>query len=250
MKNKKSYVFLYLLILIGPYEMVGQNYYLGQEVNDTIMKFNYGTIDACFPDPDVSLGVNSNLIPLASGLQIKLVIDEIIPDTGVIGTDGGLLSVGDELFFNDTTLSYPIYFYYAAEEIKYSYIVTGIPNILGEEYYCGVDSAFSFANCSNWFEIYPESSIPNCQIMNASETSQVSVQQVKIYPNPVKETLEIKTTKPIKKIKVYDLSGNLVLKESGRNNRVSVDFSYLQDGMYILKVTIDNFVVIEKIIKR
>ncbi len=244
--------FIFILIILlsaSSIKLVGQNYALGQEVNDTIMSYNYGTIDYCYPDPDISLQINSNLIPFATGLQVKIVIDDIIPDSGIIGTSNGIyLNIGDELLFNDTILSHPIYFFLASE-IKFSYVVTGMPSVLGEHYYCSVDSLFTFANCNNWFEVYPDDNTPNCQITMTSNVEDKPLKRINVYPNPFRDFLKIDPVDSIQKIEVFDINGNMLLYKKGISNNQEIDFSNFGKGIYFIKIITIDSISIERVLK-
>lgn len=68
-----------------------------------------------------------------------------------------------------------------------------------------------------------------------------------IYPNPVKEVLNINTKEALEKIEVADLLGRIVLKQE--NVSKSVDLSSLNKGVYILKLTSEKGISTKKIIK-
>lgn len=69
---------------------------------------------------------------------------------------------------------------------------------------------------------------------------------IKVYPNPASEQLNFETIKRhsvIKQIIIYDLQGRQILTRSfnqGVTGIVSIDFSNLPQGMYILSTTTDN----------
>ena len=222
-----------MFCLFLPASVVGQNYQLNVPVSDTIMKFNYSTIDACFPQEDISFEINPQLIPFATGLDVKVVITEIIPDSGVVGTDDGqLLNVGSEMFFSDTELSHPIYFF-TASQIKYSYVVEGIPTVLNQPYYCAFDSAFSFASCGNWFIVYPEAGVPQCQVdLTMSTRNSESINTVHLFPNPAKENIQIRSNEAIKEIRIFNVLGQYQLHQKIDGNEIQLDVSSLPSGQY------------------
>ncbi|WEK69940.1 MAG: T9SS type A sorting domain-containing protein [Candidatus Chryseobacterium colombiense] len=68
-----------------------------------------------------------------------------------------------------------------------------------------------------------------------------------IFPNPVKDEVNIKTQKGIKTSSLYDISGKLLFK----TDQKKIDMSSLLKGVYILKVEFkDGNTVSEKIIKQ
>ena len=80
-------------------------------------------------------------------------------------------------------------------------------------------------------------------------TANVKQDQVVIYPNPVKEVLNIDLKAQNGKVKIFDLSGK-VIKTAEVNKSGSIDVSKLMKGMYIVEITTDgNTKVTKKIIK-
>ncbi|MGA9638701.1 T9SS type A sorting domain-containing protein [Flavobacterium sp.] len=68
-----------------------------------------------------------------------------------------------------------------------------------------------------------------------------------IYPNPVKDVLNINTQESIQKIEVLDILGKTVLTNKGEN---TVDVSSLNNGIYFLKLTSDKGVSTNKFVKK
>ena len=69
--------------------------------------------------------------------------------------------------------------------------------------------------------------------------------QVKIYPNPAKNFINISTEKPIQSIEIYDVLGRLIKTETKNNFNVS----QLAKGNYFLKIKTSDQELIEKFIK-
>lgn len=76
--------------------------------------------------------------------------------------------------------------------------------------------------------------------------SNVSKNQLKVYPNPVKDILHLESTEKIEKTEVYSVDGKL-LKTTSENNKV--DFSQYGKGLYIIKMYTKSGVHTQKIIK-
>lgn len=85
-------------------------------------------------------------------------------------------------------------------------------------------------------------------IGNASTLSTSSVKSVDfgIFPNPVKDILNISTLRDITSIKVYSITGKLMFSQKGGDN---VNISFLSRGMYFLTVNSDNDSSTRKFIK-
>lgn len=69
--------------------------------------------------------------------------------------------------------------------------------------------------------------------------------QVKIYPNPAQNFINISTEKPIQSVEIYDTLGRLIKNEMQSN----IDISKLAKGIYILKIKTANQESVEKFIK-
>ncbi len=69
-----------------------------------------------------------------------------------------------------------------------------------------------------------------------------------LYPNPVKDVLNLKTTKPADRLEIYDISGRLIQKHQISSPSISV--AGLKSGIFIVKIYNKNEVVkVQKIIK-
>ena len=72
---------------------------------------------------------------------------------------------------------------------------------------------------------------------------------VKMYPNPVKNTLTIEANVSINKVSVYTILGQEVLMSVPKTNTTTVQTGVLQKGVYIVKTDIDGKISTSKIIK-
>ncbi|MNY01420.1 Beta-agarase D precursor [compost metagenome] len=61
---------------------------------------------------------------------------------------------------------------------------------------------------------------------------------VSIYPNPVKDILNVKTASKIKTHKVYNLSGQIVNAKLISDK--TIDFSRLEKGIYVVEILLEN----------
>lgn len=102
------------------------------------------------------------------------------------------------------------------------------------------------ANYSNTNWIWKDSQTiysTDCNLTLSSNNIQKS--QTKIYPNPVKNILNIQTETKIRRLEIYSTTGQLV-KTSFLNDTNVAD---LKQGIYIVKITTDKEVITEKFIK-
>jgi hypothetical protein len=73
-----------------------------------------------------------------------------------------------------------------------------------------------------------------------------NIQKVKVYPNPVTNTLYIKNALGLKSINVYNNVGQLVLQSKNE----SIDMSQLSQGLYLLQIHTDHGTETKRIIKK
>lgn len=112
-------------------------------------------------------------------------------------------------------------------------------------------------NSDNYFNFYNSTDTNKQAILDITYNGFASVTNNKIknesiiFPNPFKEKVNIKTQKTINAIKIYDISGKLiVLKNNLNKNYYSENTNALKSGVYNLKIEfIDGSVESHKIIK-
>ncbi|POS00585.1 putative repeat protein (TIGR01451 family)/predicted secreted protein (Por secretion system target) [Flavobacterium croceum DSM 17960] len=73
------------------------------------------------------------------------------------------------------------------------------------------------------------------------------INNISVYPNPVKNILNFKAEDNISKVEVYDISGRILSSNSVSENKI--DLSELKTGNYILKIYIEKGIMKTKIIK-
>lgn len=73
------------------------------------------------------------------------------------------------------------------------------------------------------------------------------INNISVYPNPVKNILNFKTEDNISKVEVYDITGRILSSNSVSENKI--DLSNLKTGNYILKVYTEKGIMNTKIMK-
>ncbi|SEQ81071.1 Por secretion system C-terminal sorting domain-containing protein [Epilithonimonas lactis] len=76
-------------------------------------------------------------------------------------------------------------------------------------------------------------------------SGEIKKTQVKIYPNPVRDVINISLDKSIQSVEIFDFLGRLIRTETKNN----INVSQLSKGNYILKIKTGNQEIIEKFIK-
>jgi hypothetical protein len=70
-----------------------------------------------------------------------------------------------------------------------------------------------------------------------------------VYPNPVKDMLNIKSINAVDNVIVYDILGKVVLQENPGTISPAINMSNLASGSYLVKVTIGDSSKTVKILK-
>jgi uncharacterized repeat protein (TIGR01451 family) len=96
---------------------------------------------------------------------------------------------------------------------------------------------------ANDAEIYFDFNLPiitnkvNTEVFSTLNIKKANISNVRVFPNPVKDILNIKSTTQIKSLNIFNHLGQEVLGNIGKN---SINISRLQTGLYFLKIE-DNY---------
>ncbi len=80
-------------------------------------------------------------------------------------------------------------------------------------------------------------------------TTSFETSNVKLYPNPVTNTLNIDANSAIQKVSIYNVLGQEVLKSSPNSNSATLQTSGLKRGVYMVQTLIDGKVSTSKVVK-
>lgn len=80
-------------------------------------------------------------------------------------------------------------------------------------------------------------------------TNEFSAANFSVYPNPVRDRLNIDTSSIVSEVVVYNVLGKVVLQSSPNKISPSIDMSGLNSGAYLVNVTIDGASKTIKILK-
>jgi len=70
------------------------------------------------------------------------------------------------------------------------------------------------------------------------------------YPNPVGSTLHISNNTPIQNIRIYNIIGQLLIKQNFNDTNINIDLSGLPKSIYIAKAKTDKQSTEFKVIKK
>ncbi len=90
------------------------------------------------------------------------------------------------------------------------------------------------------------------QITRTGATSSPSQEEnmLKIYPNPARDLVHIESPGLVRRIQIYDATGKLVLNMETSSENVSTNISDLNQGVYFLHVSQEEFTTVHKIVKQ
>ena len=81
-------------------------------------------------------------------------------------------------------------------------------------------------------------------------TENFEVSNVKLYPNPATNVLNIESAMTIEKVSVYNVLGQEVISQSPNSELVTLDVASLQVGVYVVKTSINGNVSSTRFIKQ
>ena len=84
----------------------------------------------------------------------------------------------------------------------------------------------------------------NC--VNPLSVNSIYFDNLHVYPNPTRDVVNFSFDKPMDQIRVYDLSGKIVLSNT---NSESINLENLANGLYLIKISVDGNSDFIKIIK-
>jgi endoglucanase len=76
-----------------------------------------------------------------------------------------------------------------------------------------------------------------------------AVSNVKLYPNPTSNVLNIESEGTIQNVSIFNILGQEVINKSTNESSIRLDVSGLNEGVYVVKSTIDGKVSSTKFIK-
>jgi hypothetical protein len=116
------------------------------------------------------------------------------------------------------------------------------------------DKMVLFTDAGNWDNSYSNINTGSYLVDDIKFATSLSIAKfdksnIKMYPNPTKNTLTIEANSTIQKISVYNILGQEVMAMSPINNSATLQTSALQKGVYMLKTDVNGNSYTSKIIK-
>ena len=82
--------------------------------------------------------------------------------------------------------------------------------------------------------------LATCANTSGLEASEINSKGIKIYPNPSKSHINIKSTKTVVQVDIYDVYGQLILSKTTQNKELSLSVETLSSGIFFVKITLNN----------
>ena len=80
-------------------------------------------------------------------------------------------------------------------------------------------------------------------------TQEFDLNKIKVYPNPVVNSLTIDYINQLDKIEVYDVTGKKYIDLKPESNNLTLDFSKFNNGIYFIKLVLNKNTLTYKIVK-
>jgi hypothetical protein len=107
------------------------------------------------------------------------------------------------------------------------------------------------AQLSDLQSMYPDITFTaNCGSFLQNRNVKANIKSFKVFPNPVKDILQINSDSVIKNIKIVDTQSRIIFNQDFNQELIKIDLSSYPNSVYIMKITTDKGQVTEKIIKR
>ncbi len=125
--------------------------------------------------------------------------------------------------------------------------------IVSEAQLCG--QTYSDTVVQSTFEYYNNLIRADTTVLSVKYDTINAFSNIGIYPNPTTAVVFIELPSPLEgmsaEISIHDLSGALLHTESwrGRTNRRKLNFQSFADGVYLMKISVGNEVVVRRIVK-
>ena len=115
------------------------------------------------------------------------------------------------------------------------------PTVSGDYYF-----GFNAYSAANQFDLL----VDDIAVNTTLATNQFGTNKFIVYPNPVKDILNISYDKNISSVKVYNLLGQEVIAKFLNSNQSQIDLSNLLEGTYLVKVLSEGLTQTIKILKQ
>ncbi len=193
----------------------------------------------CSPFYDLRITMDTNLIPVVQGVEIKLVVTQLsTPPDSVYTLENGIVHLYDTLAFSSVVNNHYTFFSTAAGCYTLKLIINGTPTTPFENYFCQLQSICTLPTCfaeCNYAGFPPICTVDDFNGINESENFNYNIS---IKPNPAfNGNLIITYQLPLNKnvsLQIIDSAGKLTysLPLIKNSKTVNLQLSNLPSGIY------------------
>jgi hypothetical protein len=232
-----------------------QQLYFGVPASILLSKSSYTSQGDCITSHhDVTIKVHQDMMPLASGLDFKLIVTGLLAQPGSVQlVPGGPVQVGDTLDMNFDGLTF---LFMVPGTLEYEVRAIGTPDILNQPYYCEpLDSIWTNAFCYNAFVYLPTANIKSCTVqMPTARPDEKAQQALQIAPAPEVGLYQVSLPVPAAtdtRLEVLDQTGRLisstVLGAGAAEGRINLQ--HQPAGIYLVRLYSRNGNLSGKVIR-
>ncbi len=111
-------------------------------------------------------------------------------------------------------------------------------------------AGLDFYSATSHNEMYIDDvTLYNGDITQSAGTNDFAAEKFSVYPNPVKDVLNIRSQNTVDNVVIYDILGKVVLQENPGTISPSINMSNLASGSYLVQVTIGGSSKTVKVLK-
>lgn len=201
----------------------------------------------CPPDFDFGWSLDSIYQPLATGVEIVVVIDSIDAPSNSIIVSGNPVAVGDTIRF-DTANFIPVYMF-AGGQIGFTYRAIGTPTVVGEPVPCQFELAVTLAFCQNSVLLWGfDNPSGPCDVQTANSIEEARINSWTVGPVPAEGFLRVQHQDGYtqwQELQLLDLQGKVVASWQEGETPLIDGFS---GGLYFLRIESEHAVHLERIL--
>ena len=91
---------------------------------------------------------------------------------------------------------------------------------------------------------------PVTQEFIVTQIASPKIEDLRMYPNPAADALRVQAKETISSIRVYDITGNLLMEQTGGKNDYTLNLKDLAPGILMVEIRSENAVEFVRVVKR
>lgn len=153
------------------------------------------------------------------------------------------------LFLNQTTSSAETALFNIPVEFKVNFD-DGTDTLLIIPFYTNyIDTTFDITKTVSGIEVDPDNWILNGEGSVATDINNIQTYDLKLYPNPAQNILNVSTNTTISNFTILDISGNVLKVLNPQTGTFKIDIDDLPSGVYIIRFNQGDDIVTKRFVK-